>query len=208
MKLLHIDASPRGDRSRSRVVADGFIAALGEHRPGLAVTRIDLWSEPLPDLGAGMIEGRYNLIMGEAVEPAIAGAWDEVRAVAERFLSFDAYLVSTPMWNFGVPYRLKHYVDIVTQPGMTFTNDVQGNVIGLAAGRKAMLVGASALPIGVDGVMAEFDFQIAYLEAWLRFIGVVDIEIVRAAPTFGAPEDVASTMEAACRRAEVIAASF
>lgn len=205
MRLLHIDASPRAERSRSRTVADAFVTALRARQGNLSVRRLDLWATDLPELAGGMIEGRYNLIMGEAVPAEIGAAWSEVRALAEDFLDCDAYLISTPMWNFGLPYRLKHYVDLVTQPGMAFSNDAQGNVVGLAAGRPAVLIGASALPIGVDGVMGELDFQLAYLDAWLRFIGVSTIETIRVAPTFGTSEAVEAVMAVACQGAEALA---
>jgi FMN-dependent NADH-azoreductase len=208
MRLLHLDASPRSERSRSRGVAGAFIDALAGRHAKLAVRRLDLWDMALPELGGAMIEGRYNLIMGEAVPSAVADAWGEVRKIAEDFLDCDAYLVSTPMWNFGLPYRLKHYVDCVTQPGMAFSNDAQGNVVGLAAGRPAMLIGASALPIGVGGAMAELDYQLAYLEAWLRFVGVSEIATLRVAPTFGPPEVVDGMMATACAAARAEAARF
>jgi FMN-dependent NADH-azoreductase len=28
----------------------------------------------------------------------------------------DAYLFSVPMWNAGVPYVLKQWIDIITEP--------------------------------------------------------------------------------------------
>lgn len=202
-RLLHIDASPRGERSRSRRIAVAFVDRLAEVRPDIEVTRLDPWTRPLPPLGDGMIEGRYDLIMGRSVDRTLDAAWADVRREAEYFLSFDGYLISTPMWNFGIPYRLKHYIDVLTQPGMTFLNDAAGAVIGKARGRKAVVIGASALDIRPAGPLASLDFQLTYLAEWLRFIGVESIETLRVAPTFGAEADVQSAMrvgETAARR--------
>jgi FMN-dependent NADH-azoreductase len=204
-RLLHLDASPRGERSRSREVAGHFLAALAERQPGLEVERLDLWSAALPELGGGMIEGRYALIMGEAVPAPIAADWQRVRAVADHFLAFDAYLVSTPMWNFGVPYRLKHYVDVVTQPGMAFSNDAAGNVVGHGAGKRAAIIGASAMD---RASLAALDFQIGYLAEWLRFIGLETIRTLRVAPTFGPAAAVAAAMEDGRRAARALAQGF
>lgn len=206
-RILHIDASPRDTRSRSRVVAGHFLKVLAVCNPQLRVTRLDLWDTELPALGGNMIEGRYDLIMGGDVDPAIAAAWDEVRTVALDFLNHDGYVISTPMWNFGVPYRLKHLVDVVTQPGMTFTNDASGNVTGLAAGRKVLIVAASALPFG-SGMPDDLDFQLRYLTRWLEFIGAGPVETVRVAPTFGAPEAVGAVMADALEEAERLARNF
>ncbi len=202
-RLLHIDASPRGERSRSRRVARAFLGKLADVRPEIEVTTFDPWVRALPALSDGMIEGRYDLIMGGTVDPGLAAIWDDIRRETDYFLSFDSYLISTPMWNFGIPYRLKHYIDVLTQPGMTFKNDATGAVIGKASGRRAVVIGASALDIGPDGPFANLDFQLAYLAQWLSFIGVEPVDTLRVAPTFGAAADVEAAMltgEAAARR--------
>ncbi len=211
-RLLHIDASPRAERSRSRAVADTFLAALASRDDSYQIVyeieRLDIWAADLPNLGGGMIEGRYNLIAGEEVPPGTAAAWQGIQVHVDHFLSFDAYVISTPMWNFGLPYPLKHFIDVVTQPGMAFSNDRQGNVTGHAAGKKAMIIAASAIPIVSDGELAHLDFQLRYLESWLGFIGVTDMQSLRVAPTYGTDEDVAKVMDIAHNRARDIAAIF
>jgi len=207
-RLLHIDASPRAGRSRSRVVAGHFVMRLAERQPGLTVERLDLWDVPLPSLADGMIEGRYALIMGGEVDPDIRAAWDEVGRHADHFLSFDAYVISTPMWNFGIPYPLKHYVDVVTQPRMAFTNDAHGHITGHAAGKKAMIVAASAMDIQPQGPLAGYDFQLNYLTTWLQFIGITDIAPLRVAPTFGPSAAVEAAMATAMCAAEQMAEDF
>lgn len=206
MRLLHIDASPRGDRSRSRAVAESFLAALP---PEVEVSRLDLWDAQLPSLGGEMIEGRYRLIMGEDVAPAVADDWARIRRFTNQILAHDAWLISTPMWNFGIPYKLKHFIDVLTQPGMAFRNNHAGEVEGLAAGKRAVIIAASAMPIGVDRDIENPDFQLRYLESWLGFIGVRAIDSVRVAPTFGPPSAVDEAMaEAHCRAAEISATWF
>lgn len=208
MRLLHIDASPRDTRSRSRAVAAQFLDALAQARDDVTVEHLKLFGHAMPTLGDGMVEGRYARIMGGEEAPEIADKWAEVQRHVDHFLGFDAYLISTPMWNFGVPYVLKQYVDVLTHPRMTFVNDARGNVTGLAAGRKALVIAASAMDIQPDGALAVMDFQLRYLETWLRFIGVDPVETIRVAPTFGAPEAVEAAMAAGGARAEKIATTF
>lgn len=207
-RLLHVDASPRGQRSRSRRVAESFLEALARSCPHIEVTVLDPWTRPLPELGGGMIEGRYDLIMGRSVAAGVEPAWDDIRREADHFLSFDHYLISTPMWNFGIPYRLKHYVDVLTQPGMTFTNDATGAVTGKARGRRATVIGASALDIGPGKPLAHLDFQLSYLVEWLRFIGVEQIDTVRVSPTFGEEREVDAAMRAGEQSARSLAESY
>ena len=193
-RLLYIAASPRKERSRSAMVADHLLARLTQRYPALMVERLDVFAANFPAFDQEAVEGRYNLLAGNAVDPAQAAAWQELKRWTDHFLSFDGYLIATPMWNFGIPYQLKHYIDILTHPGLTFRNDPQGNVEGLAQGRRAIIVAASAMPFGslpdIDGL----DFQLAYLKAWLGFIGVTDIDAVRVAGTFGPEDAVAAAM--------------
>ena len=203
MRVLHIVASPR-DRSRSEALAAIAIAALD--RP--EVTRLELWREALPELDGDTVEGRYRLIHGEPVAVDVEQRWAELRAVADQALAHDLWLISTPMWNFGLPYRLKHWIDCITHPGMTFINDAAGNVTGLAAGRSALLIGAGALDFANAAQQQALDFQMRYLDAWLRFIGITDIHTVRAAPTFGPAETVDAAMETAAGELRRIAAEI
>lgn len=167
-----------------------------------------MFAAELPAFDGGMIEGRYMLLAGHAVDPDIAADWERIRGVADHFLSFDCWLFSTPMWNFGIPYRLKHYVDLLTQPGMTFAADAEGNVVGKAAGRHAVIVAAGALDTRPEGLLGHLDYQADYLETWLRFIGVGDIRTMRVMPTFGPADAVDGEMARAYAEAEALAADL
>lgn len=204
-RLLHIEASPRGERSRSGDVGQHLLARLHADDPALTIERLNLWAAELPPFDGAVIEGRYRLLMGEAVAAGHASRWALVRRIAEHFLSFDAWLFTVPMWNFGVPYRLKHYVDLVTHPGMTFRNNALGKVEGLAAGRTAIVVAASAMDFRLGSGHAHLDHQLSYLEAWLGFIGVSDIRPLRVAPTFGAPDAVEAAMIAGRAAGDLLA---
>ncbi|KQX17486.1 MULTISPECIES: FMN-dependent NADH-azoreductase [unclassified Sphingomonas] len=200
-RLLHIDASPRGPRSRSNMVADRLIAGLTGHD----IERLALFDADLPAFDGAAIEGRYALVAGEPVDGAVRADWADIERRIAHFLSFDGWILTVPMWNFGIPYRLKHYIDLITQPGMAF-RVVDGQGEGLAAGRKAILVASGALDIRPDGPMAAYDFQIAYLEAWLGFIGVTDIDTLHVRPTYGDAAGVEAAMARAYADADALLA--
>jgi FMN-dependent NADH-azoreductase len=201
-RLLHIEASPRGERSRSSAIAGHLVGLLDAWE----VERLDLFEADLPALDGAIIEGRYALIGGETVAQAIAADWARVRAHVDHLLSFDLWLISTPMWNFGIPYRLKQYIDLVTHPGMTFSVDPDGSVRGLAAGRTALIVGSGALDTRPGTPLADFDHQIAYLRRWLGFVGIEDVHAVTVCPTYGAPDAVEAVMAEARAAAARVAA--
>ena len=204
-RLLYIGASPRKERSRSAMVADRFLARLKERYPALSVERLDVFDIDLPAFDQDAVAGRYHLLAGNAVDPEQADAWLDLKKWTDQFLSFDSYLIATPMWNFGIPYRLKQYIDILTQPGLTFRNDSDGNVEGLAQGRRGIIVAASAMPFGSLPEIDGLDFQLAYLKAWLGFIGVTNIGAVRVAGTFGPDDVVAAAMAQAFTDADRLA---
>lgn len=205
MRVLHIIASPRGDRSRSQTVADHFLS----HLANAEVEALDLWAQPLPDLDGGMLESRYRLINGKPVDPAFEAQWAELRARADHLLSFDLWLFSTPMWNFGLPYRLKHYLDLVIQPTMAFTNDASGAISCHGVDQIAVLIGASALDIRPGATMAALDYQLAHLAQCLKiYFGVSQVLEIRVAPTFGSDTVVAQTMRAARAEAKALALSL
>ena len=202
MRLLHIAASPRGERSRSRAVADHFL----RHLDGVEVELLDLWDADLPELDGAMLESRYRLIHGQPVERGFEAQWDELRRRVDHLLSFDLWLFSTPMWNFGLPYRLKHYLDLVIQPTMAFTNDPSGAVTPHGSDKVAVLIGAGALDIRPGSPLEALDFSLAHLAQCLQvYFGVPEIHQIRAVPTFGDEETVEQAMQSARDEAERVA---
>lgn len=205
MRVIHVIGSPRGARSRSRAVAAHFL----DYLTGAEVTELDLWSTALPDLDGAILESRYRLINGQPVEPGFEAQWAELRARVDHLLSFDLWLFSTPMWNLGVPYRLKHYLDLVIQPTMAFTNDSSGGIDAHGTGKIAVLIGASALDIRAETPLAALDFQLAHVAQCLHvYFGLSEVHEIRAAPTFGDEQIVEQAMSAARIHAQALAISL
>lgn len=190
MKLLHISASPRGERSESRALAATFLGAL----PGdVEVDEFDLWDGTLPAFGPEAVAAKMAVFAGEQPE---GPAWAAATATFERFAAADAYLFSVPMWNAGVPYILKQFIDVVSQPGMVFGFDPEHGYQGLLTGRRAVVVYTSAVYGPDRGPAFGSDFQAPYLQDWLRWAGVGDIRTVHFRPNL-----VTADAESARRRA-------
>lgn len=198
--LLFIEGSPREDRSRAGMVARHLLDRL----PDVTVTHLPVFG-PLPAFDNEAIEARYAIIHGERADPDKVAAWEDIRALVDQFLSHDLLLFSVPMWNFGIPYRLKHYIDLITQPGLAFSVTADGNVQGHAAGRTAILVAAGALDTSPGTPLAGLDHQVAYMQAWLGFIGFTDIHIIRVQPTYGSADIIEAAMARGYAEAEALA---
>jgi FMN-dependent NADH-azoreductase len=202
-KLLYIEASPRKDRSRSIQVARIFLAAYQKSRPDDSIETLDLWATNLPRFDGATIEAKYAIVQGQPHTPEQAQAWKSVVAVVEHFKSADKYLFSLPMWNFGVPYIFKHYIDVLVQPGLTFSFDSQSGYQGLVTGKKAVAIYARGGAYGSGTGMEGYDLQSKTLSGIFGFIGLTDLVTIFVEPTL-APKEVA---EAGFAKAEELAVS-
>jgi len=170
-QLLYIEASPRKTRSHSIAVTREFLAAYAAANPNDKIVTLDLWKEDLPPFDGAMLEAKYAVLSGESHTDEQASAWAHVEAFAERFKQADKYLISTPMWNFSLPYRLKQYIDIITQPGLTWSYTPEDGYSGLCTGTAAMICASGDSYVEGSGLEA-IDNQKPYLKAWFAFLGI------------------------------------
>jgi FMN-dependent NADH-azoreductase len=182
-RLLYISASPRGAASESLALAGAFLQAHQAARPDVQVDHMDLFDGSLPEFGRLAAGAKMAVLAGGQPSPDEAAAWDAARAVFDRFAAADAYLFSVPMWNAGVPYVLKHWIDIITQPGWVFGFTPTDGYTGLITGKKAAVVYTSG--INTPGAPLAFgnDFHASFLSDWLRFAGITDVTEIRFQPT-------------------------
>lgn len=180
-KLLHIIATPRGSESRTLQVSGVFIEELKKKHPGLEVDELNLFKDKLATLTVKQVDGKYALLGGKDLSGELKGAWKEIEAAIERFLSADGYLISTPMWNFGIPYVLKHYIDIIVQPKYLFRYTEKGPE-GLVKNRKMVVITSRGGDYSPGSPFAEFDLQEPYLRTVFGFAGIADITFINAQP--------------------------
>jgi FMN-dependent NADH-azoreductase len=180
--LLHISASPRGTESESLGLAATFLDAYREAHPGDTVDHHDLWDGTLPEFGPAGAGAKMTVFGGAEPAGAQERAWQAARAVFERFDSYDRYLFSVPMWNAGVPYILKQFIDVISQPGWVFGFDPEKGYTGLLQGKKAAVVYTSAVYGDGRGPAFGADFQSTYFDDWLRWAGIGDITTVQFRP--------------------------
>jgi FMN-dependent NADH-azoreductase len=130
--------------------------------------------------------------------------WEQIHSLGGRFHRADLILFSVPMWNFGIPYRLKHLIDSVTQRGVLFTFDERG-LQGLLSGRKAVVMASRGVALGPDYPTEHWDHQVAYLKTWARMVGIYDFHMILNEMTLGGPEIQRENFAQAARAAELIA---
>jgi FMN-dependent NADH-azoreductase len=205
--LLHISASPRGRRSESLAIARTFLDTLADRRPEITVDTFDLWDGTLPPFGPAAAAAKMAVFAGEEPTGAEAAAWQAAERVFRRFAAADYYLFSVPMWNHGVPYVLKQFIDVISQPGMVFSFDPEKGYTGLVTGKRAIVIYTSA--VYGPGRPHSFgtDFQGPYLSGWLAWAGITDIAEVSFRPDL-ATADADAGRQAALAAARDLAKTF
>jgi FMN-dependent NADH-azoreductase len=190
-ELLYIKASPMGELSYSIAVADAFVDAYLQAHPDDKVRIVDIFKERLPAFDFKAASAKYKIMHNKEHSPEDRRIWSGIVSIIEEFKSADKYVIAVPMWNFSIPYRLKQYIDIIVQPGYTFTVDNAGNYQGLVKDRPVFVAYARGgeYPPGTAG--EAFDLQKKYLELILGFMGLSDVRSIVVEPTLAKGKDVA-----------------
>jgi len=181
MKLLHLDTSALGTNSVTRELTAAVVARWQDAQTDLTVEYRDLDANPLPHLTGRSLA---------KADPAQAEA-DE--ATLQQFLDADVVVIGAPFYNFSIPSTLKAWIDRVAVAGRTFRYTEAGPE-GMAGGKKVVIVSGRG---GQYGDASPADFQEAYLRQVFGFIGVTDVEIVRAEGVAYSPQHRADALAAA-----------
>ncbi|MBT2749188.1 MULTISPECIES: NAD(P)H-dependent oxidoreductase [unclassified Lysobacter] len=180
MKLLHIDSSALGANSVTRELSAAVTARWQDEVAGLSIDYRDLDADPIPHL------------TGRSLAKVNPAETEESERILQQFLDADVIVLGAPMYNFGIPSTLKAWIDRVAVSGKTFRYTADGPE-GLARGKKAIIVsGRGGLHSGQPS-----DFQETYLRHVLGFIGVTDVEFVRAEGVSYSPQHRADALAAA-----------
>jgi len=182
-KLLHVSASPRGATSDSLALAGAFADSYHAANPEVILDHLDLFDGTLPTFGRLAAGAKMSVFGGGQPTPEQSGEWDTARAVFDRFAAADAYLFSVPMWNAGVPYVLKQWIDVITQPGWAFNFTPTEGYTGNIHGKKAAVVYTGGVYSPGAPLAFGNDFHSTFFNDWLRFVGIGDVTEIRWQPT-------------------------
>jgi FMN-dependent NADH-azoreductase len=182
MKLLHIVATPRAHESNTLRVSNAFIESMHAKYADLDVDVVNLFQGDLPAVAGDNIETKYTLMLGQPIDKRHKESWKQIEMLIEHFLSADVYLISTPMWNFGIPYALKYYIDVIVQPGYLFKYNDQGQAVGLVQGRKMVCITSRGGDYSERSPFHAYDFQEPYLRVIFGFVGITELQFINAQP--------------------------
>jgi FMN-dependent NADH-azoreductase len=184
-RILHISASPRKARSVSAQLAATFLEELGRQKK-IEIDHLDVWECDIPEVNANLLAAKYAGLSGEALSAEQAAAWDQITTIAERFHRADTLLFSVPLWNFGIPYKLKHLIDAISQKGVLFSFDERG-LSGLLNGRRAVAIYARGLDYSKNSQTPDhlYGLEKLYLDTWFKFVGIDRVHSIVTEQTLG-----------------------
>lgn len=174
--ILHLDSSPRGDRSISRTATKDFITAWKQAHPNDTVTYRDLGHHPVPHVDEPWIAAAFT--PPEQRSPELNQAIELSDTLVDEFLAADRYIFGIPMYNLSIPSTFKAYIDQIVRVGRTFAVTEQG-LAGLVDSSKKMLVITARGGSYQQGTpAASYDLQEPYIRSIFGFIGITDIKFI------------------------------
>lgn len=175
--ILHLDASPRGDRSISRTLSKEFIANWKAAYSSDTVAYRDLGHHPVPLVDEPWIAAAYSA--PDQHTPEQAAAIRPSNELVDEFLAVDRYVFAIPMYNFSIPANFKAYLDQIVRPGRTFSVDETGYK-GLVHNKRMTIITAQGGTYPEGTPTHAYDLQTPYLKLIFGFIGITDIDFVHA----------------------------
>jgi FMN-dependent NADH-azoreductase len=203
MKLLHVDASIRGDQSASPQLSAAIVKRLTVANPSAQIVRYDLAIEPI-----GHLTGAEFMAL-QGVEPQDATTKQNVARNAKAlddFLAADVIVIGAPMYNFSLPSQLKAWLDRLAVAGKTFRYTAKG-VEGLVSGKRVIVASTRGGFYGEGHPTAFLDHQESYLRGVFGFLGITDVTFIRAEGLGSSAESSKTAMAAALAEAEMLAAA-
>lgn len=163
MSILKVDASARLENSNSRLIGQYLAEQLGTD-----IIERDLVKFPLPPMSAQDLVGVHGSHAPDR------DSLQQHLQISEQLIAelkqAETLIISTPLYNFGVPAYLKQWIDYICRAGVTFRYTENGPE-GLTGIKRAYIVTASGgTPIG-----SAMDFASGYLELVCKFLGVEDV---------------------------------
>ena len=171
--LLHISSSLHSDKGQSSLLAKKFVQQWQQANTDGKVIRRDLAANPLPHLTAERFQA-FITAPEQRNEEQLAHVQASDQLIDE-LKAADIVVIGLPMYNFGIPSSLKAWIDHIARAGQTFKYTENGPV-GLLEDRKVLLFATR----GGNYLGTPKDTQTAYMQTFLNFIGLHDIEFIYA----------------------------
>jgi FMN-dependent NADH-azoreductase len=180
MRLLHIDTSIQNTGSVSREMSRAAVERLKKEIPDLNVQYRDFAAQPLAHLSAPVFAAHVQNADVSGFDQAAVDDVVESRKALEEFLAADILVLGVPFYNYSVPSSLKAWIDRIVVAGKTFTYGGPNGPIGLAAGKRVIVLLARGGVFREGSPAAHNEHAETYLRSVFGLIGIHNVEFVVA----------------------------
>jgi len=195
MKILQINSSARAEGSHSTRLANALVGRLRAALPEATLSVRDLGRTPHPMLDEVALQALFSPAAQRTPEQAARVALDD--ALIAEIQGADVVVLGVPMYNFGVPAQLKNWIDAISRAQVTFRYTDKGPE-GLLTGKKVYVT----LTRGGLYRNTPNDTQTPYLQTFLGFLGMSDVQFVYAEGLAMGPEAEQNALASAYRQIE------
>ena len=202
--LLKITCSPRGENAHSTQLAEFFVDSLCSEDSSWHVDTLDLWQQSLPAMSGSTLTAKYAVFEGAPLNREQQDAWQTIEQLVEQFSQATLVVFALPVWNFGIPYVLKHYIDVITQPGLCFSWNIESGYTSLLTPKQAVIFSSSASDYSIGAGNQDDDFSLRYLQRWLAVYMACQVQIISHAPTVHSPDIVSAAKQQAYDQALIL----
>jgi FMN-dependent NADH-azoreductase len=182
--LTHVEGSPNGPLSASAAIARSYIDGYLSRNPATEVRTIRVFDEDaMPTFGEVESAAKIAIVTGQSPSAEGIAAWEGINAYVQTFDESEVIVLSSPIWNFHVPWRLKLFFDVIVQPGMTFGFDENFQPFGMLRDRPVRMF----LTSSSTGPDSPVNFQLPWLREIWSMMGLADLEAM-ATPLIPTPD--------------------
>ncbi|WP_236198329.1 FMN-dependent NADH-azoreductase [Pseudomonas putida] len=171
--LLQVNASIFSNQGQSTKLAEQFLATWQKNNLDAEVIVRDPARDPVPHLDGPRFLSFLADPQARTMEQQAVVAYSD--GLINELKRADIIVLGLPMYNFGIPSTFKAYIDHVARAGVTFRYSEAGPV-GMLTGKKAYVFATR----GGRYAGTPLDTQTVYIQDFLRFIGITDVEFVYA----------------------------
>ncbi len=171
-QILRIDASANVSTSNSKKLGDILIEKLETQYQDIEVKQRDL-NQDFYFIDESWVGANFTPLDDRTEAQLQRLAFSD--QLIEEIRRADHIVLTTPMYNFGVPATLKSWIDLICRAGVTFQYTADGPV-GLIDNKRVDII----ITTGGVALQSPVDFVSDYLKQIFRFIGIEDINIIAA----------------------------
>ncbi len=172
--ILKLDASARSERSLTRHLSSQFVRNWLKHRPEDVVVERDVGRDAPPPVTEEWIAGAFTPPADRSEEQAELLRLSD--ALIAELAAADIILLSTPMYNYGMPASLKAWFDQVIRINRTFSFDLDRGDSPLEPilSGKTLVILTSTGEFGFEagGVRQDMNHLVPHIKTCSFYLGV------------------------------------